>query len=276
MKFAKLSHRVTELTTPIVRNGRKFVTAQATATLVLREMLTRYGRSPGGFVWAVIEPLAAILLLSVGFSLLLRTPPIGTSFILFYATGFLPFFLYNSIAEPVSSALKFSRAFLAYPVVVWLDAIFARFILNLLTTSVVAFILLTAIILVTDANAVINPLAAILAMMLAALMGLSIGCLNCALIGLFPVWERIWKIVTRPLFLASGVIFMYEDMPPEVQQILWYNPLLHIAGFMREGFYAFYEARYGSVLYVCAVSLSLLALGLMLLRRHHRQIVANY
>lgn len=239
-------------------------------------MLTRYGRTPGGFVWAVIEPLAVILLLSVGFSLLLRTPPIGISFILFYATGFLPFFLYNSIAEPVAWALRFSQAFLAYPVVVWVDAIFARFILNLLTTLAVAIILLSAIILTADAHAAIDPVAAMVAMMLAALMGLSVGCLNCALTGLFPVWERIWRIVTRPLFLASGVIFMYEDMPPEVQQILWFNPLLHIAGFMREGFYAFYQARYASVLYVLLVALPMLALGLMLLRRHHRQIVASY
>ncbi|WP_260008654.1 hypothetical protein [Leisingera sp. M527] len=66
-------------------------------------MSTRYGRTPGGYLWAILEPMAAILFLAIGFSLVIRSPSLG-SFLLFYATGFLPFNLYQSI-----SALAYCR-----------------------------------------------------------------------------------------------------------------------------------------------------------------------
>lgn len=50
--------------------------------LILREMSTRYGRTPGGYVWMIVEPMAGIMLLAVGFSLLLRSPSLGISFLL--------------------------------------------------------------------------------------------------------------------------------------------------------------------------------------------------
>ena len=59
--------------------------------LILRDMSAKFGRSVGGYLWAVAEPLGGIVLLAVAFSLALRMPPIGTSFLFFYATGMIPF-----------------------------------------------------------------------------------------------------------------------------------------------------------------------------------------
>jgi len=87
---------------------------------------------------------------------------------------------------------------------------------------------------------------------------------NCLLIGLFPVWKTIWKILTRPLFIASGVLFIYEDMPSAVQNILWWNPLLHASGVMRTGFYPTYDAAYVSYGYTYG-----LALGLIFIHKTH-------
>jgi len=65
--------------------------------LVLREMGSTYGQSPGGYVWAIIQPIGIILILALGFSLLIKAPSLGTSFLLFYATGFLAYDLYNQL-----------------------------------------------------------------------------------------------------------------------------------------------------------------------------------
>ena len=67
--------------------------------LVVREMGTKFGRSAGGYLWAVAEPLGGIVLLAIAFSLALRAPPLGTSFILFYATGTVPFGMFNTMAR---------------------------------------------------------------------------------------------------------------------------------------------------------------------------------
>lgn len=252
---------------------RRFTSGRVILALILREMSTRYGRTPGGYVWAVLEPMAAIIFLSIGFSLVLRTPSLGTSFLLFYATGYLPFHLYNSLANMVGASIRFSRPLLKYPAVNWLDAVLARFLLNSLTNILVTIILLTGILSVIDSRTVLDLPPVVEAILMAMVLGLSVGVINCAISGLYPLWEIIWSILTRPLFLASSILYIYEDLPPLAQDILWYNPLTHIVGIMRSGFYPTYTAAYAEPIYVLAVALMLLAMGLLLLRRHHRAIL---
>lgn len=253
--------------------GRSFPTLRAVAALMLREMGSRYGRTPGGYLWAVLQPLGAIMVLSVGFSLVLRSPSLGTSFILFYATGFLPFSLYGDISSAVGRALRYSKGLLLYPSVTWVDAVLARFFLNTLTGLMITYLLLAGILITAETRSVLDLVPIVQALALTALLGLGVGAMNCLIFGLFPVWEQVWSIVTRPLFLASGVFFLYEDMPSLAQDILWYNPLLHIVGLMRTGFYPMYAPSYVSVTYVAAVSLVLLAFGLLLLGKHYRTII---
>ncbi|MFW8595927.1 ABC transporter permease [Cribrihabitans neustonicus] len=258
---------------PAAGRARRFATLRTIAALVLREMSTRYGRTPGGYLWAVLEPLAAILFLSLGFSLVIRTPSLGTSFLLFYATGYLPFDLYNTISNTTARAISFSKPLLKFPAVTWLDAVLARFFLNGLTGALVAVLLLAGVLLVIDSRTVLDLPPAVLAMALAMGLGLGVGTLNCVLTGLYPLWDVAWSIFTRPLFLASGVFFLYEDLPPVGQDILWYNPVMHITGLMRTGFYPTYSAAFVNVPYVLLTSLVLLALGLVLMGRFHRDIL---
>ena len=205
--------------------------------LILREMSTRYGRTPGGYIWGVFEPLAAILVLSVGFSLVIRTPALGTSFLLFYATGYLPFDLYQSVSNTVARAINFSKPLLLYPAVTWVDALLARFLLNSLTSILISILLFSGILAVVDSRATLNLPPIVAAFGLSMLLGLGVGTLNCALSGLFPLWEVAWSIFTRPLFIASGIFYLFETLPQLAQDILWYNPLIHILGLMRTGFF---------------------------------------
>jgi capsular polysaccharide transport system permease protein len=251
----------------------RFATLRVILALMLREMSTRYGRTPGGYIWGILEPLAAILFLSVGFSLVLRTAPLGTSFLLFYASGYLPFNLYQTLAATIAASIRFSKPLLKYPAVNWLDAVLARFLLNSLTGILITVILSTGILTVVDSRATLDLPPIVEAMALAMALGLGVGVLNCAISGLFPIWEVIWSILTRPLFLASGIFYLYENLPQLAQDVLWYNPLTHIVGLMRTGFYPTYTAAYLSPLYVLSVSLILLTMGLLLLGRYHRDIL---
>ncbi|WP_416914752.1 MAG: ABC transporter permease [Roseicyclus sp.] len=241
--------------------------------LMLREMSTRYGRSPGGYVWAVAEPVGALIVLSVVFALMLRSPPLGNSFLLFYASGYLPFTVYATIAASVQVSINFSRPLLMYPAVSWIDAILARFALNLLTSVTIMVIVLFGVLEFTSASAnlVFGPM--ILATLLAALLGLGIGSLNCLLTGLFSAWGSIWGIITRPLFLVAGVIFIYENMPELVQSVLWYFPWIHVTGLFRTGVYPTYAPDYISIPVVMTWIMIPLALGLLLLRRYHQDIL---
>lgn len=243
--------------------------------LVLREMGATYGQSPGGYVWAVVQPIGIICILSVGFSLLVRSPSLGTSFLLFYATGFLPFDMYNILTQKISGALTYSRPLLAYPRVTWLDAILGRFVLNVLTLLTVSSIVFTAIMIFVESRTVLDVRYIALGFALSATLGLAVGIMNCLLKGLFPVWTIIWGVLSRPMFIASGVLFIYEDLPSGAQAFLWWNPVMHATGLMRKGFYSTYSGSYISLQYSFGVALLLIAVGLLFMRSNHQRVLQN-
>lgn len=250
------------------RTAPRFQRLRVLFALVVREMGAKFGRSAGGYLWAIAEPLGGILLLSVAFSLAVRTPPMGTSFMLFYATGVVPFSMFNTMSKGVAGAVATNKGLLTYPVVSTLDAVLAKFVLNFLTIFVVALVLFGGIILLGDIAVNLDLGAAAAAFGLAALLGLGVGTLNCVLNGFFLTWRNIWSVLTRPLFFLSGIFFTYESVPPEFQTYLWYNPLIHIIGLMRAGFYGTYDPYYVSYSYVLGIAGGTFVIGAYLLRRH--------
>lgn len=261
---------------PARPHRRRFASFRAIAALVLREMSTTHGRSPGGYVWAILEPAAGIALLSLVFAAAFRTPPIGVSFPMFYSTGMLLFVMFLDIQSKVAQALLYSRPLLAYPTVTHIDAILARFALNLITQLMVGYVILVGCMTLFDTRVTPNLSIIVQAYALTALLGLGIGVLNCYLFTRFDVMQRAWSILMRPMFIISGIFFLFETIPERYAEYLWYNPLVHVIGLIRRGFYATYDAPYVSTYYVTGVSLTCLALGLTLLRRYHRELLARF
>jgi len=260
---------------PRQQKRRPFATLRAQVALMLREMSTSYGRSPGGYLWAILEPVAGIALMTLVFSALFRTPPLGINFPTFYATGMLPFTLFNTVHNKVSQSLLYSRQLLAYPTVTYLDAILARFVLNTMTEVMVAYIVLTGCLTLFETRTTLDLPVIVEGFALVAVLALGVGTLNCYLFTRFNVMQQVWSILMRPMFIISGIFFLYETIPVQYQGILWWNPLIHITGMVRSGFYASYDANYASPTYVLTISLSCLALGLVLLRRHHRDLLTR-
>lgn len=235
--------------------------------LILREMATSYGRSPGGYVWAVAEPVAGIALLTFIFSLGFHAPPIGTSFALFYASGLLPFLVYSDVSGKISQSINFSLPLLGYPRVTLADAVLARAILSVITQTLVCGLVFGGLLLFigTQSRLDIGRLAQ--AIIMAFVLGFGIGVLNCFLITLFPVWQRIWSIVNRPIFLLSCIVFIFETIPLPFRDWLWFNPIVHLVGMTRQGLYFSYSGEYVSLLYVLYLSLGLSVCGFFLIWR---------
>ncbi len=247
-----------------------WVVAQSGRTisaLILREVSTTYGRSPGGYVWAVAEPLAGIALLAILFSLGFQAPPLGTSFALFYASGLVPFLVYADINGKLSQAINFSRPLLSYPRVALIDALLARACLNTLTQTVIFSIVFIGLLAVVDRQSEVDMKEMIFAHMLALSLGVGVGSLNCFLTTLYPVWQRVWSIANRPMFLLSCVVFTFETIPAPFSDVLWWNPIVHIIGLMRRSLYFGYDAPYVSISYVLFFSMIACTLGLFLLWR---------
>ena len=249
------------------RRPPRFRALRALWAVMLREMATSYGRSFGGYAWALIQPIAAIALLSYAFSLFLRAPSLGTSFPLFYATGYLPFAMWQDMSNKIALSIRFSKSLLAFGALTWSDLILARFALNALTNVVIIALVLGGLAIfwpmpgTPDFPVLINSIAMV------SVLSLGLGMLNCFLYMTIPVWEHIFVVLTRPLFIASGIFFIFEDIPVNFRDPLWYNPLIHVTGEMRRAVYPTYEASYVSPSYVYGLGVALLLIGLFFFHR---------
>ncbi len=243
-------------------------TSRIVFALMVREMVSTYGKSVGGFFWVILEPVIGIALMTGIFALAFRSPPLGTSFPLFYATGVVPFLIFVDINSKLAHSIKFSRQLLSYPVITFFDALLARFILNFLAQLMVAYLVfLTIVIFFADRVAVDFESISLCFAMIAAI-GFGIGSANCFLFNFFPVWERIWAIVMRPMFLISCIFYLFDDVPEPYQSVLWFNPVIHLVGALRDGIFSTYDAEYVSPLYIFGLSLGLTAFAFVMLNRY--------
>lgn len=255
--------------------ARRAKTVRSVMALLLREMNSTYGRSPGGYVWAVLEPLGAIAMFTIIITLGLRvrSPSLGVSFELFFASGILPYLMFLNISRKVANAIPFSRALLAYPSVTFFDALLARAILQLLIHSMVFCIVLSVLLLTFETRAILNIPWILAAIGMAAALGFGVGTLNAFLFPAYPLWQSVWGILTTPLFIMSCIIYSYESLPEIGQKVLWFNPIVHFVGMMRRGLYGTYDAVWISPLYVLGLSGAMCVAGMVFLGRYHRFIV---
>lgn len=236
------------------------------AALIMREMSTRYGRTMGGYIWAVLEPVGFIVLLSIVFSQITHRPPLGDDFPMFYATGYMVFHFYRDISGVVSESIAVNKPLLTFPRVTLIDAVIARFALQFITVFFVSALVLGTLWVISGHGLTLDMVALFKAVMFSAALGLGVGALNCVLFAYSPTWKRSFAILNRPLFLISGIFFLYEDLPFQAQQILWWNPLMHLTALMRAAFYPIYDPLFVSFPYLMVASLTPLFFGILFLR----------
>ena len=247
------------------RAGHRFAPARVLFALVMREMTTRFGRSAAGYLWALVEPVAFIALLSLAFSQIAHSPPVGRSFPLFYATGFIAFSFYNDIASLTGRSVNVNRPLLNYPAVTVLDTVLARFLLQALTGLTVAALVFAGILTIFDDPVDLAPVPLVTAFALGAFLGVGVGLVNNTLFALSRGWEVVYGVISRPVLFISCIFYTFESLPLFAREILWWNPVVHLVGLMRRGFYPVYDGAHVSVLYVLALALGLTVLGLTLL-----------
>jgi capsular polysaccharide transport system permease protein len=194
----------------------------------------------------VLEPVAAVLVLTAALSMVVHAPSLGTSFVVFYASGYLPFLFYATLQGHVQQALS-------TPVRCWFTrrspgSMRSRdaFVLNTVTG-------LTVVVHRAgragacdgggpDRRARVDRAVACSG----GVLGLGLGRAELPAGGPVPALGSGLGHSLAPLFLVAGVIFVMEDLPPGLQDWLFLTPWIHITGLFRAGLYAGYEAAYAS------------------------------
>ena len=118
-----------------------------------------------------------------------------------------------------------------------LDAVLARFLLNFFLTLAVFAIVTYSIIWWYELRLIVDLPKVALSMTLAGMLALAVGTFNAVIFMAFPTYENIWAILTRPMMILSGVLFLINSMPRSYADILWWNPVAHPIAIMRGAFY---------------------------------------
>ncbi len=248
-------------------------TLRTITALSLRELTTSNGDTAGGYLWSVVSPVVGILGLAMIFSAGFRVPPLGDNFAIFYATGMLPFFMFRSVCARVEFAIQSSRNLLNFPRVTLFDVLMSKFIMAVLTQAVVSVLVFGFILYFYDTDTTFHVAEILKSFATAALLGLGIGLMNCAMKTKFPLWDLVWNFVSRPLVIISGIIILVETLPRPYSEWLLWNPLVHITGRVREAFYVDYVGSYADLRYPLEIALVTTFIGLAGIRLFSRELL---
>ncbi|MGN7755331.1 ABC transporter permease [Sinorhizobium sp. 22678] len=238
--------------------------ARITAALMIREMSTRYGGKPGGYLWALFDPVAHVVMLTLIFQTIARLPSLGTSFPLFFATGYLPFHCYHSMQSFISGTIKANKALLNYPIVTPLDTVVSRYVLQTSTSFLIVIIVMNVVALESSLTLHVDVTSATKACGLATLLGLGVGLSNIALFSCSSIYEQVFGLVMRPMMLLSGVFFLPHLIPHPFDNLLLYNPVVHTIILFRRSIYPEYWAQGLDLDYLYAFTAISVFIGLSL------------
>lgn len=242
--------------------------------LILREVRTRFGRHRIGYLWALVEPCLYISAwLAIYYWFRMGAMVHDMSPVLFMSCGLVPFLAFRRVATYVEDAISSNTSLLQFPLVKGVDTLLARFILESATQTFVGVLIFCSLILLGFAKAPSDMLLLFISSVALLLLGFGFGVFNCMIEAHFPAYGKCTSIIYRILFWSSGVFFLADKFPKPVQDVLWWNPVLHGIEMFRSSWSHTYSTSIGSIWYMLTWISSFLLVGLILERSARREIL---
>ncbi|MFK7889175.1 MAG: ABC transporter permease [Granulosicoccus sp.] len=231
--------------------------------LILRETMTRYGQHKLGFLWAFLEPILMVTILSLIFQLMGRSSQGGMDVVPFMITGFGLFVIFRDTMGQTQSAISQNTSLIGFPQVTTFDVMISRALLELAVLLCVLTVMLWGTGLIGLEVRCERPLELLGVCLLLCMCGLGLGFVFASLTPLVPSMRQITgQLLGRPLFLSSGLFFTTDSLPDQAREVLLYNPLLHMIEKGRSAYFYEYESQYASWSYAICWALGLITFGL--------------
>jgi ABC-type polysaccharide/polyol phosphate export permease len=232
--------------------------------LILREVLTRYGRHNVGFLWLFLEPM----LFTLGVTALWTvaglhhgsTLPIAA----FALTGYSTVLLWRNMPSRCVGAIAPNSALMYHRNVKVMDIYLSRLILEALGATISFVLLGTVLITIGFISPPEDVLRVAQGWLLTAWFGASLAVLLGAWSERSELVEKLWHPAAYLLFPLSGAAFMVDAMPKQFQDAVLWLPMVHGIEMVRDGYFgskvnAIYDVAYLAT--VCTV-LTVLALAM--------------
>lgn len=221
----------------------------------------RFKRSRMAVILAIVEPMGIIGLLSLVHSLIAKKAPFGTSFMLFYGTGVLPYYLLFHVSLRVRSMDMLKRMPRTTEFDVLLSHVMDEFVLKLIV-MILCFGSLW-LLGVPDA-APVHPAQCFGAMAIFAAFGVGLGMINAVISSFLFVWSYVYSLLARAMLMFSGVLYVLDTMPKDLRDFAVYVPFAHGVALFRSGYYGNYPALLLDVRYLLLWTIGILCFGWLL------------
>lgn len=235
--------------------------------LLLRELSSRFGKSRGGFIWVLVEPVAHLLVPVTIIAFIRHLAVPGVEYPVFLVYGFLPFLIFKATCMQILNGVNTSKGLLSYRQVFLMDVFIAKAMAYVVIQAVVFAIVLTGLALLGYDVLPPRPVELAAVQVLAILVAFGLGLILAAVASLIPDTRPVIMVMFMPLYLASGVIIPVTRFSDEIVQWLALNPVLHVVELSRVAAVQGYEpTKYMSITYPVEFALVATIIGLMLYR----------
>lgn len=240
--------------------------------LLMREVLTRYGRHNIGFLWLFLEPM--IFTLGVAALWMFTKNIHGSSLpiIAFAITGYSSVLLWRNMPSRCIGGIGPNLALMYHRNVKVIDIFAARLVLEIAGATMSFVVLASIFTSIGWMDYPENTLKVFLAWVMLAWFGISLAIFLGAVSERSEVVDKLWHPATYLLFPLSGAAFNVDALPPEAQNIILLLPMVHGVELLREGYFgSTFHAHYdlGYMAFICA---GLNLLGLAKLREVSRTV----
>jgi ABC-type polysaccharide/polyol phosphate export permease len=206
--------------------------------LMLRELITRFGRENLGVLWLVGEPMIFTLGVTTLWSAAgLAHGGTGIPIVAFAVTGYSSVLMWRNSASQCSDGIQANKGLLFHRAVLVIDVLLTRILLEV-AGATSSFIALSLLFIYSGWMPAPSDLLLVMqGWFMLAWFGASLALMIGGGVALSPIVHRIWHPVAYLLFPLSGAAFMVEWLPVKFQALVLLLPMVHGVEILRHGYF---------------------------------------
>ena len=240
--------------------------------LLLREVITRFGRHNLGVLWLFGEPM----LFTIGVMTLWIVSGLSHSSNLpitaFAITGYSSVLLWRNCATRSGGAIQANINLLYHRNVRVIDLFLTRILIEIAGASASFAILSIIFISLGLMSPPVDILLVLSGWLMLAWFGAALALVIGAGTAYSEIVERLWHPAAYLLFPLSGAAFMVEWLPMHLRQPVLVLPMVHGVEMLRAGYFGNAVRTHFDASYMAIVCLLLTLLGLFLARDAGRRV----
>ena len=243
--------------------------------LMIRELVTRFGRENIGFLWIMVEPLLFAGMVGLLWRYMKGPEEHGVSIVAFVASGYIPLTFFRHAVMRSTLIFTANGSLLYHRQIKVVDFIFVRFLIEAIG-SMMAFVFIGTILLVLNEFPVPANVGALLGgWFLYCLFTFSLCLVLAPISEMSEVIEKIMPVTLYIMIPFSGVFNMVSWLAPQFQQAMLYSPFVSPMELIRYGIFGDRVNPMWDVSVPITASVVLMLIGLALCRRVRRQLVVE-